>query len=66
MALIARDLMVGNHKLAEMGFGKESRDQCHPCRISGPEAMDGSFSKRRLYEAILTPLLIGMESVNPI
>ncbi len=48
MALIARDLMVGNPKLAEMGFGEEAHGHNAICvRFPRPAPVDGLPAQRR-------------------
>jgi L-fucose isomerase len=49
MALIARDLMVGNPKLAELGFGEEAHGpQRHRRRFPGTAPVDRPPAQRRL------------------
>jgi L-fucose isomerase len=52
MALIARDLMVGNPKL-EMGYGEEAQGHNAIVPVSRASASGPTTSQRRLLEAIL-------------
>lgn len=49
MTLIARDLMIGNPKLKEIGFGEESK---------GRNAILGGFQGQRQSESTITQMLI--------
>ena len=50
MTLIARDLMVGNPRLAELGFGEEAHGpQRDPRRLPGPAPVDRPLAQRRLH-----------------
>ena len=50
MAMIARDLMVGNPRLAELGFGEEALGHnAIAGRVPGPAPVDRSFPQRRLH-----------------
>ena len=49
MALIARDLMVGNPRLAELGFGEEAMGRnAIARRLPGPAPVDRPLPQRRL------------------
>jgi len=55
MALIARDLMVGNPVLAEMGFAEQRRPQCPGRRLPGAAGSGTDyFPNGDFLEAILT------------
>ena len=57
MAMIGRDLMVGNPRLAELGFGEEvAGPQRHRRRLPGPTPVDRHLSQRRLHGG--DPLLV--------
>ena len=50
MAIIARDLMVGNPRLAELGFGEEALGHnAIAGGFSGTAPMDRPFPQRRLH-----------------
>ena len=50
MTMIARDLMIGNPRLAELGFRRGSaRPQRHRRRFPGATALDGPFPERRFH-----------------
>ena len=53
MALIARDLMVGNHKLAEMGFGKALGHNAILAGFQGQRQWTDHFPNGDFMEAIL-------------
>jgi hypothetical protein len=49
MALIGRDLMIGNPKLKELGFGEEAEGHnALAAGFPGPASVDGCASQRRL------------------
>ena len=61
MALIARDLMVGNPKLAEMGYGEEALGRnALAAGFQGQRAWTDYFPTGDFMEAILNSSLIGM------
>ena len=50
MTMIARDLMVGNPKLTDLGYGEEGLGHnAIVIRFPGTATVDRSFSERRFY-----------------